>query len=335
LKALQSEVRKIGEGDLRVRLEFHGDDEIGRFARLFQSTADILRGTMTSIRNSAGLVNDNAEQIAIQAAAQKDAHDQLSAVLSSAIASTEELSTSARQVFAQAKEIAQDASGAIAELTQGQSDIKTNLSLMVRVEEKVTQIASLILKLGDTVLKIGEITKAVQAIASKTDLLAINAAIEANTAGEQGKGFGVVALEIRKLSDESRTAMEDIGSLIGRIQEAFSETLRETEAGARFVRDSREWMEKTGTGMMKLLEATEKTNASIKTISGSTMEQSDVIMDLSKVMGMAEKEMAHTLEAVRTTLAAVENLRGQAGELEKLVGAYKVGNGNPPAAPAP
>ena len=324
LQDLQAEVKRISQGDLQVQLHPKGNDEIGIFTRYFQTMTNSLRQALEAIKRSAVSVNDNTDQITSTADVQKETYSSLAEVIASATTSAQELSTASKSVFERAKEVSADAKKTIGVLNQSQTDINTNLDNMIQVEDKVVSIANQIIKLGDTVLQIGEITKSVQAVASKTDLLAINAAIEANAAGEQGKGFEVVAMEIRKLSDESQKAMADIRDLISQIQGAFNDTLAETESGAKFVRDSRDWMENTNSNLMSMLTSMERTITSMEEITRSTMDQSQVVEDLTKVMDMVNIEMEKTSTAVDQTFMAVKNLKNQAQDLEELVYVYKV-----------
>ena len=196
----------------------------------------------------------------------------------------EELSSSSKQVNAKAESLAEQSKEALSVAFEGQKAIDRSISEMNLIKKNVAEIAEDVLHLSENTNQIGAIINVVGDIANKTDMLAVNAAIEAAKAGEHGKGFAVVASEVRSLADQSKKATEKITSLIQEIQNAVNSTVMTTEEGGK----------KVDSGVSDILEVGLTINNTIDTIK-STAEAANEIAIASRQESLATDQVAEAM----------------------------------------
>ncbi len=210
LKQLIDATNQIAEGDYNISLEDSRQDELGRLAHSF---------------------NIMAEEIANRTRELQLALEQQAISVQQATTTMDELSASSR-ISAEQAEAAASGAQQVLSLVEGNNDSINGGSSL---REKVEQLAQEILRLSDQTRQIGTISTLVSDLGNQTNMLALNAAVEAVRAGEHGKGFGVVASEIRKLADQSKKSAERINALVRDIQTATNSTVMVTEEGRKTV----------------------------------------------------------------------------------------------------
>lgn len=257
LSSLQAQAKRVAQGDLsRIEMNITAKNEIGRLAEALQIMVKNLHSLVGQVAISAEHVVSSAGHLAISAEQSAQAGDQIASSLSQvAVGAEHQLTTidEAKQAMAEIQDSIQhatsntdkvvDFSGKTLLATQTGSDaVDKAMNQMDRIQDVVTQAAELVLKLGERSNEIGNIVDAISGIAEQTNLLALNAAIEAARAGEQGRGFAVVADEVRKLAEQSAEATKQITLLIRQIQgdteqavQAMTAGTKEVETGAEVV----------------------------------------------------------------------------------------------------
>jgi len=299
-----------GEGDLTARLEVHGGDEVAELATHFNhfvaNIQDLVHQVIAisstiasgSLQMSAGMTEmaATADTIAQSAENQKASVDQASTKVSTIAESSRTIHTKvtgALAVFDQAQDAAAKGGTAVLEVVDGMQAISTNSK------------------------QIGNILSVITEIANQTNLLSLNAAIEAAKAGEHGKGFAVVAEEVRKLAERSGQAAKEITGLIGTSNKSIQD-------GSRMVATA-------GSGLKSIQEAITGSGGQIQAIGGLSRAQSDdstvVVGFMGDLSGIAEQNAAATEEmaaTIRESTRTVDELSRAAESLNALVARFKV-----------
>lgn len=229
----------------------------------------------------------------------------------------EELNASSKQVFSKSEFLAQQSKESLSVAQEGQTAVEKSISEMNLIKDKVGTIAEEVLSLSEKTNQIGMIINVVEDIANKTDMLALNASIEAAKAGEHGKGFAVVASEVRSLADQSKKATEKISTLIQEIQSSVNSTVLATEEGAK----------KVDAGVSHILEVGSTINNSINTIQ-TTADSANEISIASRQESLANDQvaeaMSHINNGMKETSNSIKDLHLIAQNLQELVDRRKI-----------
>ena len=318
------ELRRIAEGDMTVHIEAVGSDEaaammrsLGEVQKELSQLVARLQSTARHLHASVEEVTTSSHQLSVRAAESSDA-------VSSAAASLEELVVSIDMVGSNAEEASSRAADAGNAAQRGKQLGETASHDVSQAAGKIAETADMIQRLSLQVGQIGMIANVIKDIADQTNLLALNAAIEAARAGEQGRGFAVVADEVRKLAERTTTSAQEITSMIGAIQGG-------TDAVVLSMNQSRDTMD---TVRSKVTETTQ----SIADIEGSTRSAVSAVGEISAALreqratssGIAQntenvarlsEENARTAEQVSTAMA---NVRRVAEDLAEITQNFKI-----------
>jgi methyl-accepting chemotaxis protein len=195
---------------------------------------------------------------------------------------------------------------------------------MEKIAAVVNESATAIKELGRSSEKIGEIIGVIDDIADQTNLLALNAAIEAARAGEQGRGFAVVADEVRKLAERTTTATKEIASMIKGIQSETGNAVGSMEKGTKEVEDGKLLADKAGDALREILDGNQKLTDMIQQIATAATEQSSAAEEISKNVEQVSVTAKESATGNQQAAKAAEDLSGQAEELNRIVSQFKV-----------
>lgn len=319
------QAERVAAGDLTVSGELAASrDELGVLMRTMEKMRSDLSATVSRIVSSTQTLVASATQLSTAAQQVSVSTQQQSSATASAAAAVEELTVSIDHVgngADDANERAHDAGRAATDSARGVDDATRQIGRVAdRVEETATQIEIL----SQQVLQIGQITTVIRDVADQTNLLALNAAIEAARAGEQGRGFAVVADEVRKLAERTTKSVQEISSVITTIQGGVAAAVQSMEASREVVGEVVTVAQKASASMEDIQSATATAREAIAGISDALREQRATSTDLARnveaIASMSEENSA----AVASVADTANRLVSVSDELRMAVSRFRV-----------
>jgi methyl-accepting chemotaxis protein len=317
-------VRGITEGRLDRDIEPGGRDEVGQLLSALRAMQGKLRETISEVSQGAQRVKEAASEMA-SASTQIDAGARTqSEATSSTAAAIEEVTVSIGQVAECAQEAATVAERSSELAKDGEAIVRQASSEMNSIAVSVQESSQLVETLSKRSGEISTIVKVIKDIADQTNLLALNAAIEAARAGEQGRGFAVVADEVRKLAERTGTATFEIGTMIEAIQQETSSVVSTMRAGGDKVRAGVELADKAAEALERINAQTQESLTGVTAIASAVREQqsasTDIAKNVERIAQMAEEASATATQ----TAGAAQSLTDLALSLDRSLGRFKV-----------
>ncbi|HEY9603244.1 MAG TPA: methyl-accepting chemotaxis protein [Allocoleopsis sp.] len=271
-----------------------------------------LTRTINTLASSSTQISATIEQ-------QERIASQQAASVNETTTTMDELEASCRQAAEQAKAAVNAAQQALGLTQGGTQTVEETLEGMFTLEKKVGAIAEQILYLSEQAEQIGSISQLVSDLANKTNLLAFNSSVEAIRAGEHGKGFSVVANEIRKLADQSEKSAEKIGALVSEIQSAINSTVMVTDEGTKTVAAGVQTAQKTNQAFAGVADAVNKVVLNNQQISLNLKQQVDAMQQVVEAMETINKGAKETASGIGQTKIGTSQLNEAALVLKRIV----------------
>ena len=308
---LVRQAEALGAGDLSVRLNVSSHDEIGQLARAFNQMSQALSTMVEHIRKASQEVNSRAQALSGLSSGAYEGMEQQSGEITSMAGAVEEFSATSLNIadnMGNTQRLAQEN----AQQTQiGRTSMDEASSSLEQIAGALNSTATVINTLGQRSQEIGGIVGVITSIAEQTNLLALNAAIEAARAGEQGRGFAVVADEVRSLASRTRQATDEISSMITSIQQETGNAISTMEQGNLLMQEGLSRNANVASALARIDEQSRSAGQQFAAITTATQEQSSTATLLSsnlQSIAMANSEQREV----------VSNLAITAKELEKL-----------------
>jgi methyl-accepting chemotaxis protein len=312
-----------GEGDLSRRLDVEHSDEIGEASQVFNQVMEkfsaLIRhvsGSATQVSVAAKQLSDNAQQIAESAAQQSERSVSTASAVEAMASSIALVAQSTEQVGQQAKE-------SLERTHQGNESLSVLVGEIDRVESAVREIAGSVNEFVRSTTAITAMTRQVKDIAEQTNLLALNAAIEAARAGEQGRGFAVVADEVRKLAEKSAHSASEIDAVTHALAQQSATVEVSIENGLKHLNSSQDALENVAIVLSEAGGSVGEVSRELSSIVTATEEQrassNEVAANVEAIAMMAEESARANEQAV----SGARNLEHLADDLQTLVGRFK------------
>ena len=321
---LLSVVSTAAEGDLTVKAEVTAD-ALGSVADAFNLMIAGLMSLVTQASNVAVEIQRSTSEILHSAERMRDAASQQSSQIRNASDAVNAMSHTTQRMAENAKAATQTSVEATQAAVKGGAAVTETIKGMQRIRATVQSTGKKIKGLGERSLEIGAIIEVINEIATQTNLLALNAAIEAARAGEHGKGFAVVADEVRKLAERAARATKDITGLIKGIQVETSEAVTVMETGTREVEEGTKLADQAGAALREIEQIVKQTSNLMTDITGAAGDQVKSTESVVHTMDNISQLTQETAHGVQETVATISNLADLTRRLSDAIGRFKLG----------
>ena len=322
IKELINIATEFGQGNFNKNMNDNRKDEFGIVASQFNMAIEKLNDILSNIKNITGSLAANSEKVSATASQIADNAKEQSSQTTTVATSMEELNASFEDV-ARNTSMAADSSKEASELALSGGDVVSkSVSGMDNIANSVQETAKSIGALGKSSEQIGEIIQVINDIASQTNLLALNAAIEAARAGEQGRGFAVVADEVRKLAERTTTATNEIGEMISGFQTEITSAVDSMKSGTSEVEAGVALSRNAGQALKQIMEAAQNVTDMVQQIATAAEEQSSTGMDISSSVESVSTLTQYTAESAQQSSETVNDMSAQVQQLYNLVSEF-------------
>jgi len=317
-------LQKISQGDMTVKItsSYKGDhqlikDSINEVTHSLNKALNEVNEAIQATSSSSTEISSSTEQMAAGAEEQSSQTGEVATAVEQMTKTIVETTRNANAAAENSKHAGQVAH-------EGGSAVENTIKGMQRIAEVVQSSAETVKKLGTSSDQIGEIVQVIDDIADQTNLLALNAAIEAARAGEQGRGFAVVADEVRKLAERTTKATKEIAEMIKQIQKDTSEAVVSMTTGTEEVDKGKKLAEHAGQSLKEIIEATIKVVDDINQVATASEEQSSSAEQISKSIEMINNVTTETASGIHQVAKTAEDLNRLTSNLQNLINRFKI-----------
>ena len=320
---LLNEMGDLADGDLTVKAQVT-EDITGAIADSMNYTIDELRTLVTGVNNAAIQVTQKTAQAQSTSAELLGAAERQSREIEDTTAQVLQVSKSISEVSATAEEGARVAQRSLSAADKGRLAVQNSITGMTDIREQIQETSKRIKRLGESSQEIGEIVELISDITEQTNVLALNAAIQAASAGEAGRGFSVVAEEVQRLAERSAEATKQIGAIVKTIQADTQDAVAAMEKSTQGVVEGAKLSDAAGQALTEIDSVTKNLALLIQQISTATQSQASATTKVARNMQDILEITRQTTRGTQQTAASIKDLASVAQELKSSVAGFKL-----------
>jgi len=320
---LLDDVEGAARGDLTVTAEVTAD-VLGAVADSFNLTIQNLREIVHQVKQAAREVSKGATDSAKFAGDLSSDALRQAEELAATLNSVQVLTDAIQRVAESAREAEEVARGAAATALKGGEAVERTVAGILEIRETVAETTRKVKRLAEASQEISKIVALIATIASRTNLLALNASIEAARAGEAGRGFAIVADEVRQLADRSAKSLKEIEQIVMQIQSETGAVMTAMEEGTQQVIEGTKLAEQAKRSLDDIIQVTNRIDVLVRSITADTVEQNETARSVASVMQAVELTAQETSQEAQRVSGALQNLVGVARDLLTSVERFRV-----------
>ncbi|MFJ9989140.1 methyl-accepting chemotaxis protein [Pseudomonas putida] len=313
-----------GEGDLTKRLNIHNHDEFGVLGSAFNRFVERVHSSIREVSSATEQVNEVALRVVSASNSSMLNSDEQANRTNSVAAAINELGAAAQEIAGNAAQASQHASSARLLAEEGQQVVEHNIQAMNRLSALIVSSSTHIEALNDKTVNIGQILEVITSISQQTNLLALNAAIEAARAGEAGRGFAVVADEVRNLAHRTQESAQQVQGMIEELQVGARTSVETMDQSQRHSQDGVQIANQAGERLGSVTQRIGEIDGMNQSVATATEEQTSVVESINMDINEINTLNQEGVENLQATLRACSDLEQQAARLKQLVGSFRI-----------